>query len=336
MAVFLEVVEWLDDEGNEIVHRVPEQGSGEMAVGSQIVVRENQSAVIFRDGRALDVFGPGRHTLTTMNIPLLKNLLGLAFDGKSPFRVEVYFVNRKVFTDAKWGTTEPIPFRDRELDMLRIRAHGIYSYRVDDPQLFVNTIVGTQRLLERKDIEEFFRNVIISRLTDFLGENYTSIFDLPANYDELSMGAKARISDDFRKYGVELVDFYIKSITPPPEVEKMMDERSGMRAVGDLGDFTRFQAAKAMREAAQQEGGAAGAGVGMGAGIGMGMMIPGMLKESMQESKEKCPHCGNPVPSGANFCPSCGRRLGGAFCPQCGKPVPPDANFCPNCGTKLK
>jgi len=346
MGIFLDVIEYFNEEGRDIVHRVPEEGSADTSIGSQLIVRENQAAVFFRDGRALDTFQPGRHTLTTMNLPLLKNVLGLAFNGKSPFRAEVYFVNLRVFTNAKWGTAEPIPFRDKELDIIRIRAHGIYSYRVTEPQLFVNKIVGTQHILKREEIDNFFKNVIISRLTDFLGETYTSIFDLAKNYDELSMGAKARITEDFDKYGMELVDFYIKSITPPPEVEKMIDEKSGMKAVGDLSDFTKYEAAKAMRDAAKQEGGAAGAGIGMGAGVGMGMIMPGMIKESMEKGENqkektgkninKCPYCGSPLPPNAKFCPNCGKKIEGEkFCPNCGKPVPEDAKFCPYCGHKL-
>jgi len=342
MALFLEVIEYFDEQGTDIVHRIPEQGSAETSIGSQLVVRESQSAVFFRDGEALDTFGPGRHTLTTMNIPLVKKVLGMAFNGKSPFRVEVCFVNMKVFPNAKWGTADPIPFRDKDLDIIRIRAHGIYSFRVNNPQIFVNKIVGTQNIMKRDEIEDFFKNVIVSRLTDFLGENYKSIYDLPQNYDEFSLGAKSRIYEDFDKYGLELTDFYIKSITPPPEVEKMMDEKSGMKAVGDLSAFTKFEAAKAMRDAAKQEGGAAGAGVGMGAGLGMGMMMPGMIKESMEkgdsstETSAKCPHCGSPIPSGAKFCPNCGKPVSEKkFCPNCGKPVPEGAKFCPECGTKL-
>lgn len=338
MALFLDVIEFLDNEGNEIVHRVPQKGSADTSLGSQLVVRESQSAVFFRDGRALDNFGPGRHTLTTANLPLLKKAVGLAFGGKSPFRVEVYFVNHKVFTNAKWGTQEPIPFRDRELKMIRIRANGIYSYKVTQPQIFVNKIVGTENIKDRNEVEEFFKNVIVSRLTDFLGETYSTIFDLPRDYDELSIGAKSRIFEDFDKYGLELTDFYIRSITPPQEVQKMIDERTGMGVVGDLDKFTQFQAAKALRDAASQEGGAAGTGVGVGAGIGMGAMIPGMLKKSTQQPEQvkTCPKCGEAVPDDAKFCPHCGVKFEEKrFCPECGKEIQEDAKFCPHCGRKL-
>ena len=347
MSLFLEVIEFLNDEGNEIVHRIPQDGSAETSLGSQLIVRENQSAVFFRDGRALDTFGPGRHTLTTANLPVLKRVVGAAFGGKSPFRVEVYFVSKRVFTNAKWGTQEPVPFRDKELKMIRIRANGIYSYRVEQPQLFVNKIVGTESITDRNEIENFFKNVIISRLTDFLGETYSTIFDLARDYDELSAGAKSRIDEDFDKYGLNLTDFYIRSITPPPEVQKIIDERTGMGVVGDLDKFTQFQAAKALRDAASQEGGAAGTGVGVGAGIGMGAMIPGMLQKGREQRtteerdsgatpSRSCPLCGKPVPDDAKFCPKCGAKLEGSrFCPECGKEIPPDSKFCPGCGKKL-
>jgi len=345
MAIFLDVIEFLDNEGVEVVHRVPQEGSAETSLGSQLVVRESQSAVFFRDGRALDTFSSGRHTLTTLNLPLLKKVLGAAFGVKSPFRVEVYFVNNKVFTNAKWGTQEPIPFRDKELDVIRIRSNGVYSYKVENPQLFINKIVGTENIKSRDEIEDFFKNVIISRLTDFLGENYKTIFDLAKDYDELSAGAKSRIDEDFDKYGIDLVDFYIRSITPPPEVQKMIDERSGMGVVGDLDKFTQFQAAKALREAASQEGGAAGTGVGVGAGIGMGAMIPGMLQKGAAKGEDKgkeedkgisCRKCGKSVPADAKFCPNCGAKIEESFkCPECGKDIPSDSKFCPNCGKKL-
>ncbi|MCK4395170.1 SPFH domain-containing protein [candidate division WOR-3 bacterium] len=343
MAKFFEVIEFFDETGEEIVHRIPETGSGETQLGSQLVVRENQYGVFFRDGKALDVFGPGRHSLTTLNLPGIRRVIGAAFDGKSPFRVEVYFVNGKVFTNSKWGTQEPIPFRDTELHMVRLRAFGTYSERVIEPQLFINKVVGTQGIYRRDEIEDFLRSIIIARLTDFLGENLKSIFDLPQHYDEVAAGTKARVQDDFSKYGLELIDFYINAITPPQDVQKMIDERSGMGAVGDLGRFTQFSTARALRDAARQTGdggaGTAGAGLGLGAGLGMGMMMPGMISQAYQQqgAQIRCPKCGAMNPAHAKFCSGCGTKLEmpTISCPKCKQPVPLGSRFCPNCGTSL-
>ncbi len=345
MAKFFEVIEYFDETGEEMVHRIPQEGSGETQLGSQLVVRESQYAVFFRDGKALDVFGPGRHSLTTLNLPILRRIIGAAFDGKSPFRVEVYYVNARVFTNSKWGTQEPIPFRDSELHMVRLRAFGTYSERIIEPQLFLNKIVGTQGMFRRIDVEDFLRSMIVARLTDFLGENLTSIFDLPQHYDEISAGTKARIQDDFSKYGLELVDFYINAITPPPDVQEMIDQRSGMGAVGDLGRFTQFSAARALRDAARGAGGeggaggTAGAGLGLGAGLGMGMMMPGMISQAYQQAGTsiKCQKCGTANPSHAKFCSACGEKLeiGTVTCPKCKQNAPLGSQFCPNCGTSL-
>ena len=347
-----EIIEFLDDSGKEMVHREPQGGSGEFRLGSQLVVRENQEAVFFRDGKALDAFGPGRHTLTSQNVPLLAGLVDVVFDGEgSPFRSEVYFVNRKTFTDMKWGTKEPIIFRDKELAMVRLRAFGQFSMRIDQSQLFINKIVGTEGRFTSDEIEGFFKGIIISRLADLLGETLESIFDLARSYDEIATLAKARLEDDFGKYGTQLVDFYVNAITPPEEVQKRIDERSAMGALGSMDQYMRFKTATAMGDAAQNEGGggAAGAGVGMGAGLGMGMAMANMMGQSFQGGKGgggqeggeggsapprvTCPACGKTVPAG-KFCPECGKPLV-ATCPECGQPLEAGAKFCPNCGAKL-
>jgi membrane protease subunit (stomatin/prohibitin family) len=241
-------------------------------------------------------------------------------------------------------------FRDSELKMVRLRAFGVYSLRVGDPQLFVNTIVGTQVRFATTDIENYLRDMIVSRLNDVLGETLKTVLDLPRYYDELGVALKTRVKDDFEKYGMELVDFFINSITPPEEVQKIIDERSGMAAVGDMGEYMRFKAAQAVGDAAKQEGGTAGQSMGMGMGAGLGMMLPGMVAQSMQQAQQQqqqspgaqnitgpiCPKCKTQLAAGASFCSSCGSKIAAAIqCPKCNTTLPGDSKFCNSCGSPI-
>jgi membrane protease subunit (stomatin/prohibitin family) len=278
-----------------------------------------------------------------MNVPLLTRLLSLPFGFKSPFQAQVYFVNLKTFLNLKWGTKEPVSFKDSELGFVRLRAFGVYSIKVNNPQLFIGEAAGTQAVYTTAEIEDFLRDLLVGRLNDFLGETIKSIFELPQHFDELAAGLKSRIADDFAKYGLEIADFVINAITPPEEVQKMIDERSGMGAVGDMGKFVQFKAAKAMEKAAEK-GGDASSGMGMGLGAGMGMMMPGMINQAMQDAKRQdaagaqgktCPSCKKEVPLTAKFCPECGVEFPkGSFCSHCGAALKKGAKFCPDCGQK--
>jgi membrane protease subunit (stomatin/prohibitin family) len=294
MAI-LDVIEFLDPSGRQIAHRVPEGGSGEFRLGSQLIVRESQAAVFFRDGKALDVFGPGRHTLSTMNIPLLANLISLPFGGTSPFRAEVIFVNLADLLDMKWGTMEPVTFRDSEFGMVRLRAFGTYAMAVQDPQLFVNKIVGTQGLYETGQIEDYLRNIIVSRFNDIMGETMTTLLDLPAKYNEVGAGLKATVTDDFANLGLILKALYVTTISPPEEVSKRIDERTGMGVVGNMNQYLQYQTAQAIGgigEGAAQGGGggagdAAGLGVGLGAGMGVGAGMAQIIGQNMAQAGQQ-------------------------------------------------
>jgi len=337
--IFLEMIEWFDETGKELIHRIPEKGSGEIKYGAQLIVRESQAAVLFYKGKALDAFGPGRHTLKTGNIPVLTKILSIPWAMNSPLRSEVYMANLKVFTNLKWGTRDPVAFKDSELGLIRLRAHGIFNIRIIQPVLFINSLVGTMGMFTTKEISEYLKRVIISRFNDHLGENLDSILNLAGQYDELSDGLQKRLQEDFSKFGLALSDLYITSITPPPEVQKAIDDKSRMEVFDDLDKLVKMKAAMAMEKASESTG-EAGAGMGMG----LGFMMPAMFSETFKPGQKsaaagpaqqniQCPDCGNTIPRESKFCPLCGHhQVVFNQCSHCGKNLPPNARFCPKCG----
>ena len=187
-SFFLENLEWFDETGQELVHRLPEEGSGEIKYGAQLTIRESQAGVFYYKGKAVGAFGPGRHTLKTANIPLLTKIASIPWGMKSPLRAEMYFVNLKIFTNLKWGTRDPVAFKDSELGLIRLRAFGVFNLQVVQPVLFINRLVGTQGIFTTAEIEEYLNRVIVSRYNDYMGETIDSILNLPSKYDELSEG----------------------------------------------------------------------------------------------------------------------------------------------------
>lgn len=357
----IDVVEYSDPTGNEIVHKIPEGGAANIKWGAQLTVRETQAAVFFRDGRALDVFGPGRHTLTTQNLPILSTMLNMVTGGKTPFQAEVYFVNQKVFQDLKWGTPQPIDLTDPDLGWVSLRAFGSFSIRIQEPQLFVNTLVGTQGFYDTNQLNTFLKGSIRTHLNQLLGTEFSSYAKIRRDFEALAAGMKFKVKEDFGKYGIEVRDFFIQDISVPPEVQEAFKERAKMGALGDLNKYTQYQAAQAMRDMAQNQG-AAGGAMGMGAGLGMGMMMPQMIQQGLQPQQQQqqqpvqappaapapapvapaaapvptipCPSCQAQVPAGAKFCMGCGNKMQ-AECPSCHVALAPGAKFCMNCGQKM-
>lgn len=286
MPRIIDVIEAPNQGANDLVARVPEIGSGDFRLGSQVIVRESQRAIFYRDGKSLDTFDPGRHTITTMNLPILSGLMQFFTGGNDVFTAEVYFVNMREFTDMKWGTPQPISLRDADLGVVRLRAFGQYTMQVADPKLFVDKIVGTQGAYTTGQIEEYLRATILSRLTDVLGENMTSLLDLPRLFDEISAGMKAKVQADFAAVGISLRQFLLVSISPTDETAKAMDERAAMGAIGNLDAYMKFKAARAIGDAAQQPGGGSAEGLGLGAGIGLGSAMAGMVSQAMGATQQ--------------------------------------------------
>lgn len=299
----LEVIDFFDSTNRSLVQRVPAEGSAAIQLGAQLIVQENQEAVFFRDGKAMDSFGPGRHTLVTANVPILTRLLTIPWE-KSPFQAQVYFVGKQTFLDQKWGTRQPIVLRDKDFGMVRLRGFGKFSMRVSDAPLLINTLVGTQGKYTTEEVSTYLKDLIISRMTDVLGSLNISILDLPSKFDELASATRVKVADEFSKYGLELVDFFVNSITPPEEVLKAIDTRSSMGAIGDLQSFTVFQAANSMAKMAEQGGGGMGANaMGMGMGAGFGMLMPGMIQQAMQGLARQSSAPGGPPVAGGQAAP---------------------------------
>jgi membrane protease subunit (stomatin/prohibitin family) len=338
--IFLEVIEWFDKTGQEIVQRIPAHGSGEIKFGAQMIVRENQAGIFFYNGKAMHVFKAGRHTLKTANIPILNKLLSIPWGMTSPLRAEAYFINMKVFPDLKWGTRDPVAFKDSKLGLIRLRAFGMFNIRVIQPLLFINSLIGTVANFTTADIEQYLARVIVSRLNDYMGENLDTILNLPGKYETWSKGLQKGLADEFSQFGLGLTDLFITSITPPPDVQKLMDDRSAMGLFDDMNKLMQLKAATAMEKASENPG-TAGEGMGMGLGFMMPSMVAGMTGQQASnstpggEQRQKCPDCSQMIQHDAGFCPFCGHQIMVfAQCDNCGKNLSANARFCPKCGTK--
>ncbi len=299
MPRIIDVIEAPDQQRNQMVVRMPEVGSGDFRMGSAVNVRESQAAVFYRDGKAMDIFQAGRHHITTANLPILASLLQLGTGGKNVFTAEVYFVNMIEFTDWKWGTPEPVTLRDADFGIIRLRAFGNYSVQINNPQLFVTKIVGTGQGYQTNEIQDFLRGMIIARFSDVLGEAKVPALDLPAMQDELGAAVRAKLSDEFDAFGLVLKTFFLQNISMPEEVQKAIDQRASMGAVGDMQKFMQYQAAQAMRDAAQQSGGGGltGAGVGLGAGAGLGAAMGQQIAQAMTGGQQQAAPAAGAAPA---------------------------------------
>lgn len=374
MNQFIEVIEWLDDSGDTILYRFPVYQQ-EIKNGAQLIVRESQTAVFVFEGQVADVFVPGRYTIDGGNTPILSKLGAWKHGFNSPMKSEVYFVNTKQFTDMKWGTSNPIMLRDADFGIVRLRAFGAYSLRVADPATFIKEVAGTNAHFQTEDIDTQLKRAIVTEFSDAVAEMKIPALDLAAQYKELGEAIRAKINEDFSTYGLQVTKFYVENISLPPEVEAAMDKRASMGALGDAGKYMQFQAADALRDAAQNEGGGAGLGAGLGAGFAVGNQMANVFGGQQggqgqqggggqQTNTVPCPACGKQNAAGVKFCSDCGGKMevakvpcvkcgaelreGAKFCSECGSSqekakcancqfeLAPGAKFCPECGTKTE
>ena len=270
----IDIVEWIDESGDTMVYRFA-RPKNEIKHGAQLIVRPGQVALFVDQGSIADVFRPGRHKLTTANLPLLSTLRGWTYGFESPFKAEILFVNTKQFTNRKWGTSNPVIIRDPALGPVRVRAFGTYALRVQDPAQLVREIVGTNSIFSVDSIVGQLRDLVVARFSSVIAETSTSVLELAAHYKDLGNRALERVTGEFQQYGLELTQLVVENVSLPAEVESALDARAKMTVIGNLDQYAKLQGADALRDAARNPGGA-GAGVGMGMGLVMGQRVGGV------------------------------------------------------------
>ena len=316
---FIDVIEWKDSSPNTMVYRY-DRGGKEIMMGAQLTVRESQVAIMVNEGRIADVFQPGRYELSTQNMPVMTLLQSWKYGFNSPFKAEVYFINTRQFLDQKWGTSSPM-MRDSEFGMIRLRAHGAYSFRVADPKVFLKEVFGTAAYMTTEGVTGQLKRILVSGFSDAVAQSKIPALDLAANYDELGEFALKTLAPRIESLGLKLESFVIENISLPDQVEQAMDQHTSMNVVGDLQQYAQYQAATAIHDAANNQNGAAGMGAGMGAGAMLGQMISQAFQQApaAPQAQQAAPveYTGETK-----------------YCCECGQKIPRSAKFCPECGTK--
>ncbi len=336
---FIDVIQWNDSGNTTIVYKFPDNDN-EIKMGAQLIVRESQVAIFLNEGVMADVYMPGRYELTTQNMPILTTLNSWKYGFNSPFKCDVYFVSTRQFTNQKWGTANPVMMRDSEFGMIRMRAYGSYSFRVEDAATFFKEIAGTQVEFDTEHITGLLKGIVLSSFTDMIAESKIAAIDMAQSYNELGALSTNQLTERFSHMGLKATNMIIENISLPPEVEAALDKRTTMGVLGDMGKYAQYQTAEAIRDAAKNPGGLAGLGASIGVGAGVGNMM-GQAMQNMNKPEEKqvvpnskCTECGAGIKEGAKFCPECGSKQMTEKTCSCGAKLHTNAKFCPECGAK--
>ncbi|MGF1498051.1 MAG: SPFH domain-containing protein [Elainellaceae cyanobacterium] len=277
----IDIIEWLDQSNDTIAYRF-ERFQNEIKMGAQLIVRPGQKAVFVNQGQVADVFDPGQYELVTQNLPILSTLQGWRYGFESPFKAEVYFFNTKVFTDLKWGTANPITLRDPELGMVRLRAYGSYTFRVANPAQMLEQIVSTDGLFQIDEIQDQIRNMILTGFASWVGQSNTAFMDFAARYQEFGETIRQSIQADIQAFGLELQRIYVENISLPPEVEQAIDRRNAMGILGNMQQYTQYQAANAIEASAENPSGRGNPGLDLGVGLAMGQQFVNAMQPNAQ------------------------------------------------------
>ncbi len=332
---------------------------------SQLVVHETQEAIFFKDGQALDIFCPGRYTLHTQNIPLVRRIVNMPFNGESPFHCEVYFINKTVSMDVIWSTPAPMPIQDAVYKIIiPVSANGQFGVRVVDGRKLLVNLVGTISKFDQKALKEYFKGILITNIKDYIAKQFVqkklSFLEIQSHLKEISAGIQNDLAGEFIKYGIELVNFNVNDIVPPEhdasyvQLKRALAKKAEMSVMGY--DYQQERTFNILDKAASNEGGSAGlmnAGIGLGMGFNIGGVVGGAMgnaaanvantdmQSSAVKKKMKCPRCSEEIPEGSKFCLNCGQKIevpkenvDMVKCPKCGAMVP-KGKFCLECGYKF-
>jgi len=295
---FIDVIQWTEKGDGVLAMRYPMQDF-EIQYGAQLTVRESQMAIFVNEGKIADVFGPGLYKLTTRTLPVLTYLKNWDKLFESPFKSDVYFFSTRLQLDRKWGTPNPITIRDKDFGMVRMRAFGIYSYKLTDPRKLHTEVSGTREHYAVDDLDGQLRNLVIGSMTDLFGESGVPFIDMAANQEELGRTLKGRLEPVFERYGLALDSFVVQNVSLPEELQKILDSRIGMNMIGDMGRYTQYQVANSIPLAAQNEGGIAGIGAGLGAGLGIGQAMTAAMGQAVQAGAAPQPPLAPATPAAA-------------------------------------
>jgi membrane protease subunit (stomatin/prohibitin family) len=337
---FIDVIQWVEEDDEILAYRYPMQDM-EIQTGGKLTVRESQAAMFVNEGRCADVFGPGLYTLNTQNLPVLTNLMNWDKMFQSPFKSDVFFFSTRQKVAQRWGTAQPVTIRDKDFGAIRLRGYGVYSWHIDNPKLFLTKVSGTREFYRVSEIEPQLRETIVGRMSDAFASSQVPFLDMAANYVEVGQKIKESVAPVLADLGIALDTFVVENLSLPEELQKYLDTRVGMNMIGNMQQYTQFQAAQSLPIAAANEGsgGMAGLGVGLGAGLGLGQVMAGALTQQGQPPQAPPPIGGSPAPQAPPQAPvppvapvAAAAAAELKFCMECGKQIPKPAKFCPECG----
>ncbi len=333
---FIEVIEYDKNDKNVLVFKYPISTKQQIKNEAQLIVGPSQVAIFVYEGQIADIYTSGKYTLTTDTMPILTSFENFKYAFNSPFKTDVYFINTSQYLNQKWGTSKPITMRDQDFGIVRLRSFGNYSFKISEFQNFLQSVIGAGSSSTLDTLSDYLKSIIISTLSDVLSSSQIPAIDIPIKFEELNAMLKEQLNDKFKELSLTLTNFTIESVSLPEEVEKAIDKRASIGAIGDLDTFAKYNMADSIKDAAKNEGGMAGLGASMTIGAQMGNMMANSFNNQTvnapKENKKPCPKCNTMISADAKFCSSCGSKTSHT-CINCNEEIDANAKFCSHCGS---